>query len=356
MTHVQEMLETNRLLEQPNPDKQALLHASRLYSWESWLWGVDATAEITSRCTLNEMHLLFLIIARLRHFVKPDADLFIGEYLRTQSSFLYCKRVSLFTLRELLDTVQNFQHVWRDIVSTNSAENIVKVLDACFSHFGFLACKKHDESVLDCSDLVESDRFGQRFVSKACIRKFAAFFYAAYRHVHLLAASTDLDCETPVLLFDIHSHLVVASLDDFYKFAMYYDTKVAHVLQYRHEFTGMFNSISQVMYYHNPSYERRPQLPQDELVKGKQPENMLPVIQQLYPDVKLFYEDEQLPNGFKVPGSRDDFNTDSVLPKDSAGWAWIALPGRIYLATRDGFLFHSKNLIPLANLLFQNIK
>jgi hypothetical protein len=144
---------------------------------------------------------------------------------------------------------------------------------------------------------------------------------------------------------DLHSYLVTASLDDFYKLSMYYDTCMAHLLQYRHEFTGMFHSVTQVMYYHNPTYVRRKQAAVPSLA-----EELLPVVQQLYPDVRILYEDQPLPPHFHIPGTQD-WTKETALPKNADDWLWLVLPGRIYLLCSPGYAFYSESLVASINLL-----
>jgi hypothetical protein len=132
---------------------------------------------------------------------------------------------------------------------------------------------------------------------------------------------------------------------------------MANVLQYRHEFSNMYHSISQVVYYNNTSYVRRRQLPLAELCKCEQPVHVLPLFCLIRPSLLVYKEDETLPAGFAVPGSYDTDTTNEVNQVNDKGivndvvWAWLMLPGRIYLVSNRGHLYYSSNMIPLFNLV-----
>ena len=77
----------------------------------------------------------------------------------------------------------------------------------------------------------------------------------------------------------------------------------------------MYNSVTQVVYFHYPNYERRLQLGLDAIRGGLCPLEALSVALELQPDVPLFYEDEPL----------------------GPGWCWMLLSGgALYLASPVG--------------------
>lgn len=316
-----------------------------------YIWGLDATREITTSCTLNEMHLLFLLIARLRLRTGCTSDVKLGDCITNKQVVLYDKSISTHTLRELFDTVNNLQSLWRGLIATEDTESLYTAVDACVVRFGFLADTLHSPQTLDHSDMVDVVQNTYHRVSNMCIRRFSGFFYVAYRHLHLASCCIELDYEQESFNMELHSHLVSASLDDFYKLSMYYDTTMASILQYRHEFTGMFHSISQVMFYNNSTYVRRKQLTHDCLLMGDTPDHSLPLIQQLYPDIRTLYEDDPFPEAFGTQGTQSELSDDTVLPSQSKDWVWIVVPGRVYLACSSGHLFFCANIIPMVNML-----
>ena len=58
----------------------------------------------------------------------------------------------------------------------------------------------------------------------------------------------------------IRIHHIVAASDDFNRISMHWDLMPAARANYMHEFRGYFNCISQVIYFHDPDYQRRPQV------------------------------------------------------------------------------------------------
>ena len=100
-------------------------------------------------------------------------------------------------------------------------------------------------------------------MNRICIRRFVNVFLAFYRLIYLWRnrtevtssqdAGSDFDC-------GIRIHHIVAASDDFSKLSMHWDLMPAARLNYVHDFRGYFNCISQVIYFHNPEYERRPQV------------------------------------------------------------------------------------------------
>jgi hypothetical protein len=107
---------------------------------------------------------------------------------------------------------------------------------------------------------------------------------------------------------------------------MHMDLPPAARLLYRHEFAGFYNCISQVVYLHFPSYDRRVQVPLMQIRSGKEaPLHLLAPLMEMYPDIHLCYEDE-------------------CLKPDA--WNWVIMGPRVYLArntTQE--IFYSRNLM-----------
>jgi hypothetical protein len=345
------MVRANALLEAEPLDREALRRELAGFEWGACLWATAATRELTVRSVLNEMHLLFLLLARARAALAPAPP---GARLRgllaSPQAELVPAPVAALSLRALLDAVQNLQAQWGALVGAEDPGALHAALDACMARFGALATGRHAAGVLDAEDLVEVARDGRRALSAAAVRRFAAFFFVAYRHAHLAGAAIELDAAEPLAL-DVHSHLLAASLDDFYRCSMYWDMLPASVLQYRHEFTGMFHSMSQVMYYNNPTYARRRQAAADAIAAETPPEHVLPIMMQVHPEVRVLHEDDALPDGFAPPGALPEWDPAAPLPAAPRDWAWLFLPGRLYLCTRAGHLFWAARAAPLCNLL-----
>ena len=102
-------------------------------------------------------------------------------------------------------------------------------------------------------------------MNRICIRRFVNVFGAFYRMLHLWEIKHRVDLGAEAAAGDsfdcgIRIHHIVAASDDFSKLSMHWDLMPAAKLNYVHDFRGYFNCISQVVYFHNPEYERRMQV------------------------------------------------------------------------------------------------
>ena len=177
------------------------------------------------------------------------------------------------TLRELRDTVTNIMLLWsKDIhATTNSTDGLLSFMDACFHRLGELAwatwpCGYRGSPISDDVGSIEMVRVGggdHEQVSLSCLRSMVCSFMVAYRLIHWMrvSATEQEGVDGIPQASPIHQHHINASLDEFYRMAMFYDLPPASRLNYRHMFSGLYNCISQPVYYHNPGYERRVQLP-----------------------------------------------------------------------------------------------
>lgn len=132
----------------------------------------------------------------------------------------------------------------------------------------------------------------------------------------------------------INVHHAVAGSDEFDNLSMSWDLMPAARLQYVHDFPGMYNCVSQVVYFHNPRYERRMQRREgfEAMLRGEcEAIHLLPCLMQLYPDVELLYEDEA-------------FNPHaSAHPAGGARAWWVMAGKRLYLLTQGRGLLYAPN-------------
>ena len=61
-------------------------------------------------------------------------------------------------------------------------------------------------------------------------------------------------------------------------------------LVYRTNFAGMYNDISQVVYFHHPKFAKQPQMKLKDILQNSI--NTLPLITQLFPNILVFYDDD----------------------------------------------------------------
>ena len=300
-----------------------------------WIWGSDPEEPLTPTVMLNKCHLLGLLVCRNRRSqeqapIPPLPRLAIVSAPPCQMN-----------LRQLCDTLNNLcVEIPRQIDTL--AENLTGVtslLDACFSRFGQMLAEGGPSQVLNdplCVEAVETPAPAETEeaellqISRQCIRRTLAIFLVLYRHLHIAAIAQHVppqpqDC-------GIRKHHMEASNDDFDLLCMRMKLPAAAVINYKHDFSGFFSHISQVIYFHNPAYERTPRAPLNDLPAAP-PEQTLPALMQLYPDMKIHYEE-------------DSFN----ITKPLGYWAWIVLPGRIYLAGPRSEIYYGRDLTALIKL------
>jgi len=117
-------------------------------------------------------------------------------------------------------------------------------------------------------------------------------------------------------LHEIHEFHREASMDRFYELSMRFDLPPGAVLVYMHLFSGMYNSVSQVVYYNFPQYERRKQMVLADLNKGIYNVFTMAPLLELEPDVKVLL--------FKSPLSRrlhTTFSTTLLLEQAQTFWS-----------------------------------
>lgn len=379
-----------------NPVKPTFLPDS---AWEQWLWHEDPNEEAHPDILMNRMQLLGLLIARFRaayQDVHHQSDKCLGDFFKTvckepahairhghggrgedDANSRVARRLCLFdgvpvrkmSLRQLRDSVDNLQVEWfRMRIAEGMQPRINDAVDALFHRFGTLASQtwtmqgsgdhhapNAQLQVMDDPDSIEPTTSpssspqgtGVR-MTRICVRRFVNAFFAMYRCMQAWSlrqtvpdAPTGFDC-------GIRIHHVVASSDDFSKISMHWDLMLGAKLNYIHDFRGYFNCISQVIYFHDPDYQRRPQDkkrisvissglvqedPDASVAPASHPQqkhhhhqhqegnpinaiHMVPPLMQLYPEIEVRHADD----------------VGDLLHRASQGkWTWLFAGHTLYL-------------------------
>lgn len=250
--------------------------------WDEWIFHSNPNEPPNSESLLNRCQLLGLLICRYRAARQPAY---------TQAITLNPSRLVIFhnkppcnmTLRELRDSMSNLVLQWGPDIHSKptlppehdrSSKQILLYLDACFHRLGELVwatwpCGSADSPIADDVGSIEriclADNSGgveHDQVTLSGMRNLINTFMMGYRLIHWMQLSNmrvseDLDDSNLEKCTPIHQHHVAASIDVFYQISMYYDLPPAARLNYRHMFSGLYNCISQPVYYHNPDYQRR---------------------------------------------------------------------------------------------------
>jgi hypothetical protein len=299
-----------------------------------WLWGTDPEEPYHVDVLLNRNHILGLMVCRYKHLVTRDTDR--PEYHSTnQRMTIMDKPIQYMTWRELKDTVANILLEWPAFLdrlreNLRSKQNLKQVLDLvnqCAARFGKLAYTAADADLFD--DVTETQPCQQReFADKitltaAALRRMVGSLQIMYRHLHLLAMCSRVPRQN--YHAGISKYHYEASNDAFNLLCMHMTLPVAARLNYRHDFPGMYNHVSQVVYFHNSQYTRIPRHPMED-IRNAPPVHILPAIQEIYPEIPLRFEE------------------DGIDPTKNQGWYWLLLAGRIYLVTPEPKVLHSDNV------------
>jgi len=302
--------------------------------WDEWLWKTDPEEPCTSELMLNRNHLLGLLICLGRGLEAPHAS---GHGVARLT--LMDRAVGEMTLRELKDTISNLQIEWPLFVerldqNQNAQANldaVVELLDQCTARFGALCGKEWDGAVLDDFDSIEPGQEGEKYkLTHVFIRRTVCTFLVLYRHLHLLSVARVV----PGKWRDpgISKYHLEASNDDFHLLCMRLTLPVAATLNYKHDFPGMYNHISQVVFFHNSDYQRIPRAPLDRLAEADAV-HVLPALFQLYPQIVLRHEEDCMDLSASGAGGK--------------GWCWLVVAGRVYLVGPDKAVYYSRDVTAL---------
>jgi hypothetical protein len=265
------------------------------------------------------MHLLGLLIARVRALREPhlmDVCVSLPRMVHQHA------QVAKLTPRQLKDVVEDLQMHWLEYQEEEdgaggglssdramiTADALIELVDALMARFGAFCLQPFAYEDVNMRDAAAADR-----MSVLTVRRLVTIFCVLYRHLHMIMVAQSVDgseeeggVEIP-LLEDYH---VQASQEAFYKHTMHADIPPAAHLLYQQDFAGFYHCVSQVVYFHYPSYERRVQLPLERVRSGMDPVHTLAPVLELYPEIHLCFEDGR-------------------WKRDS--WNWVLMGRRVYL-------------------------
>ena len=329
--------------------------------WREWLWGVDPHAPLAKRALMNRSHMLGLLLCRFWAGSGPAAWAQMqgsgGARGRTGSGQeheriqLMDKSPAEMTLRELRDTIDNMaielpSFAWGSCSQADRPERITAIEDLvneCFARLGVLASTVEDGTVLNDTTSTEPSGQGQgQFrLSKTFLRRSMCTFLALFRNIYMWKRARHVPpdaVDATRLAGSITKHHVEASNEDFHLLCMHHTLPIGATLAYKVDFPGMYNHVSQVVYFNNSKYERQCRPGLAEIPVGS-PLHCLSAIMQLHPDVGVVYESD----------GKD-------LAARGGKWRWAVFPGMVYLVDPGGVVYHSTNLMQLYQVYLQGVK
>jgi len=321
---------------------------------DTWLTECDRSAPVDEESKYNEMHVVGVGLCALLHRSQPEmyASFCLSSALGQHASrvVLHAEKVCDMSWLQLSDTLTSVQLEFKNTMSWDRESGYNTLVDypslmcVLLTRVGFWLSRQWrrvDDDVSGAEDpealqgLVDLDKEGWRCVRPACVVQVLDGVHAVLSLARLLLTAQvvtlhgpnpDEACEE-VRLYNHHRE---ASIDDFYEMSMVADCMVGSVTQYKHKFQFLFHSISQVVYYHFPTYERQRQQPMAYLEGyGIPGTNLLPLLLQLNPDVPVFYE-------HTGAGERAKFAAHS--------FSWVFMSGFILLVSREGAVFCAEDL------------
>lgn len=319
--------------------------------WDEWLWKTDPEEPFAPDVLLNRCQLLGFLVCLSKGMEEGSTDVpGIGGLESQHRLTLMEKPVGAMTLRELKDTVQNLQIEWPAFLqrlesnpcAQANLDAVLQLIDQCVGRFGQLCLSVYDEAVLDDLGSIEAvcGVEGAFRVTRACIRRTVCTFMVLYRHLHLLAVCKAVPgrwCDHGITKYHVE-----ASNDEFNLLCMHLALPVAAKLNYKHDFPGMFNHVSQVVFFHNSEYQRKPRAVLDALSTAGV-EHVLPALMQLYPAIGVRYEE-------------DCVDLTDTAPRTEGVWFWMIVAGRVYLVDPERSVWYSSDVTSLLGVYLSRVK
>ena len=312
-------------------------------TWHEWLWGTNPEEEYHMDVLLNRNHLLGLLVCRYKHLNQTESSLGSSGFSQGNRMTIMDKPVHLMTWRELKDTMANVLLEWpafldrlkQNIRAKQNLRQVMHLVNLCAARFGALAYMAAGEDIMDDpSETQPATVPGLVMLTPSTLRRMAGSLLIMYRHMHLLAVCEKVPSQS--FSAGISKYHYEASTDEFHVLCMHMNIPVAARLNYRHDFPGMFNHVSQVVYFHNTQYTRAKRQPLEKF-HDADPVHVLPAVRELYPELPLKFEE-------------DCFDPT----KGGQGWYWLLIAGRVYLISPEPRVLYSENIIDLLKVYLDN--
>jgi len=281
---------------------------------DQWLMDYDRSQNVCDTLKYNDMHLAGMGLCCLMHetpdpgFIGFDIAEKLHEY--HDSILLHKRSLSEMSWRDLTDLVLGLQLEFSEVMQWDDASgfyaeiDLPEILIAVMTRMGFWL--SHSWKSVSTGDGAPADvdmdaitgivdvdsegwssiRVGSVIHTLDCIHSILSLTKMLLEAQ--LVTGTYEDCKSTVSLFNHHRE---ASLDEFYEISMLADCLPGSVTQYKHQYRFLFHSVSQVIFFHWPSYQRKVQKAQ-EAIDCFQIEHMhiLPLLMQVNPDIPVLFE------------------------------------------------------------------
>jgi len=158
--------------------------------WNEWLWDCDLAEPVTVDCLLNRMHLLGLLIARLRAVREPhlmDVCVSLPQMVHQST------RVVQLTPRQLKDVVEDLQMHWMRYQDEHTdADALAELVDALMARFGSFCLRPYTYDDVNMRDAAAWAKAWALVLALAMARVWACCCSASGFSIDRLTPSTSL--------------------------------------------------------------------------------------------------------------------------------------------------------------------
>jgi hypothetical protein len=308
---------------------------------ETWLEYMDPNQELAKHSHVNDAHVFGTALASCLYSAlgeelsQFDLHTALGEH--AQRICMQQEPLHTHSYQQPLDVVLSLQIEFAKLYTDEPdgavacEVDVQMVLLMLFAQLGsFLGHRWRDagESLQLVQGVVEVGEDGWHRVSVQSAVGVLDAMHAMLVASRLIAKAECLHAgEVPPLVYNFHRE---ASLDDFYDLSTAADCPIGAILQYKHRFRYLFHSVSQVVYFHYPSYQRRKQMTLEELQAPNAPAiHLLPLLTQVCVDIPVLAEHSGLGLRSRHAGQP---------------WAWAVVAQRVLLMDDAMRVFCARDL------------
>ena len=233
--------------------------------------------------------------------------------------------VNELSQRQLLDQLECLQLYWGKVMEEHydTTGQCAYALKALMRRLGYLA--RHaftvEGGVLDAQQYTVVLPMGTTatdlsIVSRRYLRKACCILLMLFRTLHITSTARVIDDISDSSRDDIkgcfREHHVECSVDMFAALQQVVRLAPGMRLVYSMDFSGMYNDVSQVVFFHYPQFQRQAQVSLRLALDSAL--HTLPIVAQLLPEIPIVYDDEDIIPGIFSAGPR---------PKSGIALYWL---------------------------------
>jgi len=295
---------------QEEPEQESAVTQQQMVSFvREWLTSHNRSDEPRADVGYNEMQICGIGLCGLLHqtsfsglddydakreLLQLHGKLFVGDFqLRTA------------TWAELQTVIHSVQQEFRALFTetpdgaVKCAVNLWNLVLCVMERMGFFLshkfrCENATVQLQTVDPLVDVDKAGWRRMRKDAVRQLLLGIHIVLGAHDLLVHAIPVPCsdqdgsDERCHVQEFHKE---ASLDTFYSIDMIMTVRLGSIVEYQDQFRHLFHSVSQVVYYHFPKFDRRRQKTLPELQQpGVQAQCLLPLLMELDPTIPVLYE------------------------------------------------------------------